>query len=209
MTRLIVAGLLGALFVATGLSAVSGASSLSGGSGASSGATARVAACANDQTAVGKLSAKKVRVAVVCLIDQERTRFGLPALKLNARLDAAAQAHTADMLRRDYFDHDSPSGATPPQRITAAGYKWAAWGENLAAGYPTAVAVVTAWMSDVGHCTNILFPAFADVGIGFVNKPLAKFASAPALWTEDFGLKSGSEPPSTNQAPARSCPHGL
>jgi uncharacterized protein YkwD len=68
---------------------------------------------------------------------------------------------------------------------------------------------MTAWMSDVGHCTNILFPAFGDVGIGFVDKPLTKYASAPAVWTQDFGLQSGNPTPSINQKPSRSCPHGL
>lgn len=199
-SRVIVVGLALVLVVAV---ATSGATS--------SGATARAAACANDGTALSKLSAKTVRAAVVCLVNQERTRFGLPTVSENAQLDAAAQGHVNDMLKHDYFSHEAPGAgsSTPPQRIAATGYKWSTWGENLAAGYPTALAAMTAWMSDFGHCANVLFPAFGDIGIGFVNKPLAKFASAPALWTQDFGLQSGKQPPSTNQKPSQSCPHGF
>lgn len=177
----------------------------------SSGAAARAAACANDQAPLSNLSAKKVRAAVVCLVNQERKRFGLPAVTENAQLDAAAQGHVNDMVKRDYFSHNAPGsgGSTAPGRITASGYKWSAWGENIAAGFPTALATITAWMSDSGHCTNILFPAFGDIGIGFADKPLAKFASSPAVWTQDFGLQSGQQTPSTNQKPSKSCPHGL
>ena len=177
----------------------------------SSGATIRAAACANDQTALAKLSARQVRGAFVCLINVERTRFGLPPLQQNRKLTTAAQGYANDMVKRDYFSHDAPAPnrSTPIQRITRAGYKWAAWGESIAAGYPTPLATMTAWMGDTGHCQNVLLPLFADIGVGYVNKPLPSHASSPAVWTAEFGLQLGTKQPSQNSQPAQSCPHGF
>jgi hypothetical protein len=64
-------------------------------------------------------------------------------------------------------------------------------------------------MSDVGHCSNILWPGFADVGVGGVGAPLPHFATGPAVWTMDFGLLSGVKPPSQNTRPSKTCPHGI
>ncbi len=74
--------------------------------------------------------------AIVCLINQERRRFGLPRLRESVRLDRSAQGHSDDMVRRDYFAHVSPGGSSPVDRITAAGYRWSAAGENIAPGFP-------------------------------------------------------------------------
>jgi uncharacterized protein YkwD len=113
------------------------------------------------------------------------------------------------MVKHHYFGHNSPSGSTPATRITATGYSWSAAGENIADGYPTPLSVITAWMSDVGHCSNILFPGFADVGFGAVGSASSHSAVGSATWTQDFGLRSGATPPSSNTHPANSCPHGL
>ena len=170
---------------------------------------ARAASCRNDQAPLTAKNLTTVRAAVVCLINVERKRFGLPAIAQNAKLDSAAQGHAGDMVRHDYFAHNSPSRSTPASRITKAGYNWAAYGENIAAGYPTALSVMAAWMSDVGHCANVLYPVFADIGIGAAANPLPHFATGPAVWTADFGLQSGAQPPSRNIQPEKTCPHGI
>jgi uncharacterized protein YkwD len=181
------------------------------GGAVSSSSNARAASCRNDDTPLSVRNLATVRAAVVCLINVERKRFGLPATHDNAQLDGAAQAHSNDMVRRDYFSHNAPGkgGSTPQSRITKAGYNWSAYGENIAAGYPTALSVMAAWMSDVGHCANILYPVFADIGIGAAASPLPHFATGPAVWTADFGLKSGLQPPSRNTHPEATCPHGI
>jgi uncharacterized protein YkwD len=150
-----------------------------------------------------------MRSAIVCLVNQERRRFHLPSLHENAQLDRAAQAHTDDMVRRGYFSHDSPNGADPSQRITAAGYDWSWSGENIATGYPTPASVMAGWMSDVGHCQNILRPQFHDIGVGMNPHGISSFGTGPATWTQDFGLRAGAKVPSTNSRPANGCPRGL
>ncbi len=50
---------------------------------------------------------------VVELTNGERARAGLPPLAADARLTAAAQGHSADMVARDFYSHTSPDGTGP------------------------------------------------------------------------------------------------
>ena len=93
------------------------------------------------------------------------------------------------MVRTDRFTHGS--GDAFADRITAIGYRWQAAGENIATGYPTPRAVVAGWMASTGHCHNILNPTFRDIGIAENESPVRGFASGPATWTQDFGLRVG------------------
>src|SRR4051812_48290230 len=60
--------------------------------------------------------------AVVCLVNAERTSRGLKPLGRDGDLAQAARRHAADMVRRNYFSHTSPSGTSFSDRIRAAGY---------------------------------------------------------------------------------------
>ena len=118
---------------------------------------------------------------VLALVNQERARAGCPAVTPDARLAAAARAHSADMAQRRYFDHTAPDGTDPGQRITAAGYAWSAYGENIAAGYPDAVSVMRGWMNSPGHRENILNCRFSNLGVGLYRTP-----DRGGYWTQDF-----------------------
>src|SRR5258708_4952335 len=43
-------------------------------------------------------------------------------LAMSFPLVTAARGHSADMIARDYFAHDTPEGVTPQQRANNAGY---------------------------------------------------------------------------------------
>jgi uncharacterized protein YkwD len=144
-----------------------------------------------------------MRTAVLCLVNEQRTSRHLPPLRANPKLTRSAQGWTNSMVATATFSHGSDFAA----RISAAGYRWSAAGENIATGYPTPRAVVRAWMASKGHCQNILGPQFRDLGIGVVARPVRGYASGPATWTEDFGLKQGARPPSHNAGPANACPY--
>ena len=92
-------------------------------------------------------------------------------------------------------------------RISAAGFRWAAAGENIATGYRTPRQVVAGWMASAGHCQNILDPTYRDVGTGVNRHPVAGYASRPGTWTQDFGLTVGTRAPSRNWGPAHGCPY--
>ncbi|MEV6118277.1 sigma-70 family RNA polymerase sigma factor [Streptomyces sp. NPDC052109] len=120
---------------------------------------------------------------VVALVNKERSAAGCGPLTEDPQLQKAAQGHSDDMAARDFFDHTNPDGADPGQRITAAGYRWSTYGENIAQGQQSAAAVMQSWMNSPGHRANILNCSFKDIGVG-----VHKGAGGP-WWTQDFGAK--------------------
>ncbi|MEU9121023.1 sigma-70 family RNA polymerase sigma factor [Streptomyces sp. NPDC048506] len=114
------------------------------------------------------------------LINAHRAKAGCGPLRIDPRLHAAAQRHSADMAARGYYDHISPDGVGPDGRITAAGYRWSSWGENLDRGPGSAAVAVRDWMGDAMHRDNMLDCKFTAVGIGVVHG-----AGGP-WWTQDL-----------------------
>lgn len=88
------------------------------------------------------------------------------ALKWNSKLALAAERHSTDMSKRNYFDHISKSGKSPSARIKAVGYKYKAMGETLAAGYTSPKAVVNAWLKSPGHCKILMSKSYTQLGVG-------------------------------------------
>ncbi|WP_455567357.1 sigma-70 family RNA polymerase sigma factor [Streptomyces angustmyceticus] len=114
------------------------------------------------------------------LINTRRSRAGCGPLRIDRRLHTAARRHSADMAARQYYEHDAPDGTGPDDRITAAGYRWSSWGENLDRGPRTAAAAVNDWMGDAMHRGNLLDCRFTAVGIGVVEGPGGPW------WTQDL-----------------------
>lgn len=98
--------------------------------------------------------------------NQYRADNGLATLAMNDLLVKAAQNKTDDMFKNQYFEHVSPSGVTPAQVVTSAGYKYNLTGENLALGdFKDEKDLVDAWMNSPGHRANILNKDFTEIGI--------------------------------------------
>jgi uncharacterized protein YkwD len=144
-----------------------------------------------------------MRAAVVCLVNHERAARHLPALHADLRLNRSAQRWSDAMVSSHVFAH----GTNFAGRISAAGFRWAAAGENIATGYRTPRQVVAGWMASAGHCENILNPTYRSVGTGVNRHAVAGYASGPATWTQDFGLALGTRAPSHTWAPAHGCPY--
>lgn len=119
---------------------------------------------------------------VIKLTNKERAKAGCKALKSNTALKSAAQKHSADMARRNYFNHTGKDGRSPFDRMTDAGYAYSAAAENIAAGQRTPADVVKGWMNSAGHKANILNCAYTEIGVGY-----AKGGSYGTYWTQDFG----------------------
>jgi len=119
---------------------------------------------------------------VLDLTNRERVRAGLPPLASDPRLASAAQAHSADMVARDFYSHTAPDGSKPWDRAAAAGFTGRTVGENIACGQRSAAEVVQGWMNSPGHRANILKPAFDRLGVG-----LAGGGRAGLYWTQLFG----------------------
>lgn len=107
-------------------------------------------------------------------------------LSANPRLDAAAAAHATDMAQRNYFSHDSLDGRSPGDRITAAGYRWGGYAENIAAGHTTPAEVVDGWLASPGHCRNLMSPSYTELGVGRATSSSATYGT---YWVQDFGVR--------------------
>ena len=115
-------------------------------------------------------------------------RFGVqpaaPALAWSTALAAAADRHSQDMARNNFFSHRGSDGSEPSARVVAAGY--GGWGvaENIAAGYGTAAQVVQAWASsESGHCEALMSAQFNQVGGSCRYRGATSYGS---YWTLDL-----------------------
>ena len=102
---------------------LSAAAALSASALALAGAPAASAAsCGSASAQPGEVSKAAMASSTICLLNAERTERGLRPLKVNRRLSRAATAHADDMVRRDYFTHETLIGTSFVTRIRRTGY---------------------------------------------------------------------------------------
>ena len=101
------------------------------------------------------------------------------AVSWNDQLAIAAFNHSNDMNTNNYFSHTALNGSTAGDRISAAGYAWKAYGENLAKGYSSEQAVIDGWLKSESHCKNIMGAVFREMGV----------ARAGNYWTQEFASR--------------------
>jgi hypothetical protein len=146
-------------------------------------------------------------LAVDCLVNQERLRFGLPALNVSSELNTSAQNWTDHMVGSGIFTHGSDNAFS--SRLLAVGYDWSEGGENIATGFLTPRDAVAAWLASPEHCQNVLNPDYRDMGTGEVAASVGNFSSDPATWTQDFGVVMNASSPSHNFGPMGGCPYTI
>ncbi|GAB2845951.1 hypothetical protein GCM10022221_51510 [Actinocorallia aurea] len=160
---------------AVALLAVTGSATAADAAPRTSPAQVRLADAAA-KAAKGEMGKKEYKVFT--LVNKARAKAGCKPLKANAKLTRASRKHSKDMKVRNYFSHTSLDGRSPWDRIKAEGYKYPG-AENIAAGYPTAAAVMKGWMNSSGHRANILNCKLKALGVGQYKN----------YWTQDFGWK--------------------
>jgi hypothetical protein len=108
-------------------------------------------------------------VSLLQQTNQERLGHGENVLALNNQLSSAAQAKAEDMVARNYWSHKTPDGREPWTFVDKTDYKYGSAGENLAYGFSTGSATMSAWMNSPEHRSNILENNYSDVGFGVVS----------------------------------------
>jgi len=124
-------------------------------------------------------------------------------LAMNESLLSAARAHSQDMIDRDYFDHNTPEGVTPFQRMSNAGYSFVAAAENIARS-STSGSVTTQMTLDLhqglfvdagipgrGHRTNLLDNSYQEVGVGQITGNFQSLNTT--MLTQDFARASSRQ----------------
>lgn len=107
-----------------------------------------------------------------------------PPLAYSTALGRAAAGWASYLATHNTFAH-SVGGSNPTSRAQAAGYRGVA-GENIAAGYPTASAVMAGWLKSPGHCANIMSRSYQDLGVGATYLAGSKYGT---YWVQDFGIR--------------------
>lgn len=125
--------------------------------------------CAHANASIAAAGGDGQAHAILCLINWARSSHGLRRLHASGPLRRAAERHSADMVRRRYFDHTGPRGDNPMRRVRRAGYHPGTLGETIAYGdgsYGTAAMTVHGWLHSAEHRRILLDPVLRDIGIG-------------------------------------------
>jgi uncharacterized protein YkwD len=139
------------------------------------------------------------RMAV--LVNQARIAAGLNPVAISKELTAAAVAHTRDMVKHGYMEHEGRDGSTPQDRAVRSGYtvpSSSAWiVVEVISARPTAEGAVNWLLSDRLHRGVMLRPTWREMGISYVEGgPYGQ------LWTIDFGCRPNVLPVIADTTPS-------
>jgi len=95
------------------------------------------------------------------LISQYRRAHGLPAVRTDAQLTAAAERQAQAMAKSGVLDHNVAGDFAARMADIPVG----AAGENIAQGTKTWAETIQSWESSPGHNANLLLPAATHVGV--------------------------------------------
>lgn len=103
---------------------------------------------------------------MAALVNDYRRSVGCAPLQWLDGAARAAQAHSDDMARRNYFDHVSPEGAGPVERLRAEGVAFRMIAENIALNPGAPREVLAGWTRSRGHDQNLRNCGYTHHGIG-------------------------------------------
>jgi len=115
------------------------------------------------------LLAALTKSTLIEMTNQERQSLGLNSLKVNQKLETAAYLKAQDMMKKDYFAHQSPEGLQPWYWLEVANYNYQQAGENLAIGFLDSEEVIKAWNESPSHKANLINPNYQEIGIAVLR----------------------------------------
>jgi uncharacterized protein YkwD len=141
----------------------------------------------------------RIDAATLCLIDRIRAAHHLRPLRANHELQTVATTLVGGMVRRNYYNDNSPSGQSPGSLIATIPYGAHAaslstaqdlgWGTLSDA---TPAGIVRAWMSSPPHREIILTASFRDAGVGVAPAvpSVLRRGQHGATYAVEFGRRS-------------------
>lgn len=139
------------------------------------------------------------KVQLLADTNEEREKYGQQPLVHNEQLAQAAYLKAQDMLAKQYWSHDAPDGSRPWKWINEAGYNYAEAGENLARGFNSTPAIISAWMNSPTHRENILKADFTEVGFAVVDGVMMDKNTTLIVAMYAIPAVSASQPAPTDQ----------
>ena len=107
---------------------------------------------------------------VLSLINEERKAQGITPLQIDDLLNSTAQTKATDMVKNNYFSHESPTYGSPFEMMQNAGITYRTAGENIA-GNPSVENAIKSWLASESHKQNLLSNAYNYIGIGIEESP--------------------------------------
>jgi hypothetical protein len=107
--------------------------------------------------------------------NRERASRGLPALRWDDTLAAAARDHAQLMARSNALSHQFPGEPSLKDRTRQAGAHYSVIAENVAEG-PSPGVIHSQWMNSAPHRANLLDPELNAIGIAVVRSGDMLFA---------------------------------
>jgi len=95
-----------------------------------------------------------------------RDFYGRGALESSEEIREVAFLHSEDMVKNNYFSHESYSGESLADRLSTSGISFKVAGENIASNYIDSLATVVGWINSQGHRDSLLNNEFTHIGVG-------------------------------------------
>lgn len=119
----------------------------------------------NEEALINESGLSKEKI--IELTNKERLSRGRDELEESYVLNMAAQKKARDMLDREYFAHEAPTGEEAADLVKEVDYSFLFVGENLAKGnFQDSQNLVTGWMNSPDHKENILSSNYREIGVG-------------------------------------------
>jgi uncharacterized protein YkwD len=158
---------------------------------------AEAAKCPGASRSPKRLTKKRARNLVVCLVNKRRSKAGVGRVKRKSTVTKAATRHTKRMKKTNCLSHVCPGEPPLVGRLEQTSYlpcgcRWGVgenigWGMGRRGGSPRAM--VAQWMRSGAHKGTMLNGAFEHVGVGYRRGGPATGSNKAATYTVDFGFK--------------------
>jgi len=140
-----------------------------------------LAGIAGPDTAQAQARVKPVSQArALALINQLRSKKGLPPLRADARLHKAAQTHSTWMASRGKLTHRAGFGGGLGAKVRRVNYSSGRAWENVAAGQKSLEQAIASWMKSSGHRKNMMARSAVHIGIAAATNPKVRYGT---YWT--------------------------
>jgi uncharacterized protein YkwD len=112
------------------------------------------------------------------MLNDLRAQTGAPPVLVSGTLTRAAEAHSQDMITRNFFDHINPDGEDFQDRILAAGYvegSASRFAENIQSPPVTGREAFDNWAGGADQYRTMVDPELVAIGIARVEVPDSDF----------------------------------
>lgn len=113
--------------------------------------------------------------------NHERSIRNVSKLRINPKLQAAAESHAKWMSDNEIISHRGSRGSSVGDRTKDEGHIAITIGENIARGYSTIESVMQGWMNSSGHRSNILRSQYIECGLTKIGRYWCVVFGTPAM----------------------------